>query len=161
MAPGDLDGVQLDACEYLAQRLRQLRAEGKYCDVVLVAGGARIAAHRAVLATASTAWQQALHTGGSSDDVEALPSAELRFPRCARPEVLQLLIDHIYADITLDQAIGQIQGKRCCRDVMRLFQALGPAASPELPSLRLARRLSQLRGQGIFCDTVRRLGVRC
>ena len=31
-----------------------------------------------------------------------------RFPR--RPEVLQLLIDHIYADITLDQAIGQIQG---------------------------------------------------
>eukprot|EP00439_Symbiodinium_sp_Y106_P065513 s2417_g10.t1 len=160
MAPAQ-DAEVLDACNYLAQRLRHLRAEGKYCDVVLVAADTRMEAHRAVLATAGSAWQQALQSEGggrwqgSAGKIEAQPPAELRFPHCARPELLRLLIDHIYGATTTDQLAALVQGSEgSCREDMQLFDALGPSPSSELPSLRLARRLSTLRRQCIFCDTV-------
>ncbi|CAE7535011.1 klhl36 [Symbiodinium sp. CCMP2456] len=160
MAPAP-DAAVVDACNNLAQRLRHLRAEGKYCDVVLVASDTRMEAHRAVLATASSTWQQALQSEGggrwqgSPGKIEAQPPAELRFPRCARPEVLRLLIDHIYGATTTDQLAALVQGcEGSCREAMQLLEALGPSPSSELPSLRLARTLSTLRRQCIFCDTV-------
>lgn len=72
------------------QNLNSLRQNGRFCDVVIVAGGRVMKAHRAVL-SASSPYFQAMFTAGLME--EQKDTIELH---SVSPQSLNSLIDFIY-----------------------------------------------------------------
>ena len=79
--------------------LNSLRGDGKLCDVVLVAGGERIPAHRVILASLS-AYFRAMFTG----DMAESRQREI-VVSCVEPLALRSLVDYAYtASVQLTEA---------------------------------------------------------
>ncbi|CAE8598562.1 unnamed protein product, partial [Polarella glacialis] len=112
--------------EALLTNLNRFRSEGKFCDVVVVAAGERLPAHRIVLAAASSPlrsfFRSQCQRGVKGDDFEAQEPLELRLTGISRPESLRLVLDVAYAcrsqhaEAELPRGVAQ--------DVIRLATAL-------------------------------------
>mmetsp|Transcript_12901 Transcript_12901/g.39875 ORF Transcript_12901/g.39875 Transcript_12901/m.39875 type:complete len:590 (+) Transcript_12901:62-1831(+) len=142
----------------LAAGLNELRSKGALCDLVLVVGEERIAAHQVVLAAASPPLRRyiidSLADLLSREDAPAADGAEpseAKVPAEVASEPLELalegissveaaraVLDHVYA---VPGAAALPQAEAAIRDVLRLTNAF------ELPRLR--ERATQWLAQGV------------
>lgn len=110
----------------IAVGLQALQAEGLLCDVVLLAGGAHIPAHQAVLAAASSGMRRLLMDGMKSLGADGKKEAmELDLRGVKTAEALKVLVDFLYGRPLVEQSLS----REACEDILCL------AAELRLPEL--------------------------
>lgn len=122
----------------IAAGLRELRAKGTLCDIVLIAAGKRFPAHQAVLAASSLPLHRYIvdgvneHTGCKAQELTS-GNIELELQGVSNPEALRAAIDHLYGvpgTVALrDPALASAHD-----DLQRLSTAFGlPDLEPPQP----------------------------
>lgn len=166
MSPAGAEEAKSGA-EALLSRLRELRARGRLCDVLLTAGGdgqaGRQVAHQAVLAAVSKVFRGYLIEAGAAE-AGADEAAKLGLSPPPKPQELRIegLADPGRAfDAAVRFVYGPLPGEppAALADFPKLAAAWGLPASGVLAEDVLAG-LRELRARGTLCDIVLAVGGR-
>jgi len=103
------------------QGLRLLLDHSHLCDVVLVAGGQSLLAHRAVLAAVSSSFHDCLTQVGSSEGSNP-QSLVLKLDDISHPEAVRAMLDCIYGPKAGASLEYNPSSEEANRDVLRLAQ---------------------------------------
>lgn len=131
----------LDGQGGIIQGLRLLLDRSELCDVVLIAGGQSLLAHRAVLAAVSSSFHECLTQLGSSEGSNP-ESLVLKLDDISHPEAVRSMLDCIYGPSGGSSTEYNPSSEEANRDVLRLAQRFQISQLQEDASRWLARGLS-------------------
>eukprot|EP00413_Alexandrium_margalefii_P021570 CAMPEP_0204565128 /NCGR_PEP_ID=MMETSP0661-20131031/35291_1 /ASSEMBLY_ACC=CAM_ASM_000606 /TAXON_ID=109239 /ORGANISM="Alexandrium margalefi, Strain AMGDE01CS-322" /LENGTH=245 /DNA_ID=CAMNT_0051572845 /DNA_START=56 /DNA_END=793 /DNA_ORIENTATION=+ len=143
------------------QGLRLLLDRGELCDVVLVAGGQSLLAHRAVLAAVSSSFHECLTQIGPSEGNNP-ESLVLKLDDISHPEAVRAMLDCIYGPAEGAQVEYSPTSEEANRDVLRLAQRFQIAQLQDDASRWLLKGLStaNVLGRLMACEEFGMVEVR-
>mmetsp|Transcript_5730 Transcript_5730/g.17015 ORF Transcript_5730/g.17015 Transcript_5730/m.17015 type:complete len:232 (+) Transcript_5730:2-697(+) len=125
----------------VVQGLRLMLDRSELCDVVLIAGGQSILAHRAVLAAVSSSFYECLTQLNPSEGHNS-ESLVLKLDDISHPEAVRAMLDCIYGPRAGASAEYNPSSEEANRDVLRLAQRFQILQLQDDASRWLARGLS-------------------